>query len=195
MFAIVGLGNPGAKYQETRHNAGFWVLEALAKKLKLSNSDFKERGGARYAKTSLAGEDVILVAPERYMNLSGQAINSLVSFFKLEPSNIIVIHDELDLAPGVVRVKLGGSHAGQKGVLDISSVLGSKDFYRVRLGIGHPRDSETQSSFDVSDWVLSKPLPEDRAKFEKAIEIACDSVELLLSEGLEKTQRVIHARS
>ena len=156
---IVGLGNPGADYERTRHNAGFWLVDAIAEDLRASFTSEKSFSGL-VAKARVQAEQVLLAKPQTYMNRSGQCVGALVRFYKLEAQEILVLHDELDLFPGQVKVKQGGGHAGHNGLRDIQSVLGSADFWRLRLGIGHPRTLNLTQ--EVADFVLHPPRREDQ---------------------------------
>ena len=156
---IVGLGNPGADYERTRHNAGFWLIDAIAEDLRASFTNEKSFSGL-VAKARVQAEQVFLAKPQTYMNCSGQCVGALARFYKLEAQEILVLHDELDLYPGQVKVKQGGGHAGHNGLRDIQSVLGSTDFWRLRLGIGHPRTLNLTQ--EVADFVLHPPRREDQ---------------------------------
>jgi PTH1 family peptidyl-tRNA hydrolase len=156
---IVGLGNPGADYERTRHNAGFWLIDAIAEDLRASFTNEKSFSGL-VAKARVQAEQVFLAKPQTYMNRSGQCVGALARFYKLDAQEILVLHDELDLFPGQVKVKQGGGHAGHNGLRDIQSVLGSADFWRLRLGIGHPRTLNLTQ--EVADFVLHPPRREDQ---------------------------------
>jgi PTH1 family peptidyl-tRNA hydrolase len=156
---IVGLGNPGADYERTRHNAGFWLIDAIAEDLRASFTNEKSFSGL-VAKARVQAEQVFLAKPQTYMNRSGQCVGALARFYKLEAQEILVLHDELDLYPGQVKVKQGGGHAGHNGLRDIQSVLGSADFWRLRLGIGHPLTLNLTQ--EVADFVLHPPRREDQ---------------------------------
>ena len=156
---IVGLGNPGADYERTRHNAGFWLIDAIAEDLRASFTNEKSFSGL-VAKARVQAEQVFLAKPQTYMNRSGQCVGALARFYKLEAQEILVLHDELDLYPGQVKVKQGGGHAGHNGLRDIQSVLGSADFWRLRLGTGHPRTLNLTQ--EVADFVLHPPRREDQ---------------------------------
>jgi len=159
---IVGLGNPGNEYVDTRHNAGFWFLDELARMYHGTfKNDKKFFGDA--VKIQINAKDVWLLKPNTFMNLSGQALQALAQFYKINLENIVVIHDELDLDPGVARLKKGGGHGGHNGLRDISTRSG-KDFWRIRLGIGHPGDRNK-----VTGYVLNKPSKDDRISIERAI--------------------------
>lgn len=134
---FVGLGNPGPDYEATRHNAGFWWIDALARELKVNLVPERSYYGLA-GRTSVNGQSVWLLQPQTFMNLSGKSVASLARFFKIQPEEILVVHDELDLPPGQVKLKRGGSHAGHNGLRDIHAQLGSPDYWRLRIGIGHP---------------------------------------------------------
>jgi len=153
---FVGLGNPGPEYEQTRHNAGFWWLDAVARELKINLTPDKSYHGL-VARTSVHGQSVWLLAPQTFMNLSGKSVASLANFFKVSPQEILVAHDDLDIAPGEAKLKLGGSHAGHNGLRDIHAQLGSDQYWRLRLGIGHPG-----SKAEVLNWVLKKPSLDHR---------------------------------
>lgn len=171
MKLFVGLGNPGIKYQETRHNMGFMVIDALAAMLgvDIDKTDFK----GVYARFKYKGEDVILFKPLTYMNLSGEALIQIKQFFKVENEEIVVIFDDLDLEPGQVRLRLNGSSGGQKGMQNIIELLGSQDIKRIRIGIGKP-------PFNAIDYVLGRPGPEEKNKIEQAIKNASDALKDIL---------------
>lgn len=185
--AIIGLGNPGSGYRETRHNAGFWFLEALARRHGVELRH-EPRYMARACKTVLDGRDAWLLAPETYMNRSGQAVGALARFFKLPPECFLVAHDDLDLPPGTARLKRGGGHGGHNGLRSLIEHLG-KDFMRLRLGIGHPGHKD-----DVVDYVLSRPSQEERRAIEQAIDRALDVVPELVSGELQRAMNALHAK-
>lgn len=150
--AIIGLGNPGAKYALTRHNAGFWCVDALAQAHSVQLRP-DARLQAELGRLQLAGADCWLLKPQQFMNQSGRAVQGLMAYYRLSPENLLVVHDELDLAPGVVRLKKGGGHGGHNGLRDIISALGGRnDFWRLRLGIGHPGERDK-----VVSYVLDRP--------------------------------------
>ena len=185
---IVGLGNPGPEHTATRHNAGFWFLDEVAARLRVSL--VPERGYFGLAgRANVSGQTVWLLKPTTYMNLSGKSVAALARFFKIEPAEILVAHDELDLLPGQVKLKQGGSHAGHNGLKDIHAQLGSGDYWRLRIGIGHPgvRDQ-------VIDYVLRKPSPEHRVEIEKSIEQALSGLDLLLADDMTRATMKINAR-
>ncbi len=164
---VVGLGNPGAQYDDTRHNAGFWYVEQLARAYGVSLQPEKKFFGLT-ARITIAGEDVRLLNPTTFMNRSGQAVGAISTFFKIPPQSILVVHDELDLPAGIGRLKQGGGHGGHNGLRDIISALGNnRDFLRLRLGIGHPGQSK-----EVINYVLNKPSVSDRLKIDSVIDEA-----------------------
>jgi PTH1 family peptidyl-tRNA hydrolase len=160
---IVGLGNPGAQYARTRHNVGFWLVDRLGASLRADSKYHAEIGSA-----SLAGQRVVLMKPTTYMNRSGQAVGAYVRFFKIPVAQVLVVHDELDLPPGTVRLKQGGGHGGHNGLRDVSAQLGA-DYRRLRIGIGHPGSADL-----VTDYVLGNPAPDDRIAIEQAIDRAIE---------------------
>lgn len=191
---FVGLGNPGPEYAGTRHNAGFWWVDAAARELKTSLAfDRGVQGlvarlnphGAHIASTT----PIWLLEPQTFMNLSGRSVSALVRFFKIEPEQILVIHDELDLLPGQMKLKLGGGAAGHNGLKDILAQLGTPDFWRLRIGIGHPGDRA-----EVTNWVLRKPAPDQREAIEKCIAQSIEALPLLIDGPMERALMKIHAR-
>ncbi|BBF15663.1 aminoacyl-tRNA hydrolase [Haemophilus influenzae] len=178
---IVGLGNPGDKYTDTRHNAGEWLIERLARRFNVSlNPESKFFG--KTARTLVNGKEVRLLVPTTFMNLSGKAVGALASFYRIKPEEILVIHDELDLPPGTAKLKQGGGHGGHNGLKDIVAQLGNKNnFYRLRIGIGHPGHRDL-----VAGYVLNKPSPADRNALEKVLDEATDCVEMIFRDGMIK---------
>jgi PTH1 family peptidyl-tRNA hydrolase len=185
---LVGLGNPGPEYEATRHNAGFWWLDAAARKLGVTLVPQRSYFGLA-AKTGTAQDAVWLLQPMTYMNLSGKAVASLARFYKIAPQEILVAHDELDLLPGQVKIKFGGGHAGHNGLRDIHAQLGSPDYWRLRLGIGHPGVKA-----EVVDYVLRKPPAEQREQIEQTIAKSMDALDLLLAGEMERAMMKVHAR-
>ncbi|WP_342120434.1 aminoacyl-tRNA hydrolase [Haemophilus influenzae] len=178
---IVGLGNPGEKYADTRHNAGEWLIERLARHFNVSlNPESKFFG--KTARTLLNGKEVRLLVPTTFMNLSGKAVGALASFYRIKPEEILVIHDELDLPAGIAKLKQGGGHGGHNGLKDIVAQLGNNNnFYRLRIGIGHPGHRDL-----VAGYVLNKPSPADRDALEKVLDEATDCVEMIFKDGMVK---------
>ncbi|WP_137893250.1 aminoacyl-tRNA hydrolase [Ramlibacter sp. 2FC] len=183
---FVGLGNPGPEYEDTRHNAGFWWIDALARELKLSLVPDKGYH-AQVARTSLHGQTVWLLKPQTFMNLSGKSVAALARFFKIQPQEILVAHDELDIVPGQVKLKRGGSHAGHNGLRDIHAQLGSPDYWRLRLGVGHPGVKS-----EVVNWVLKKPSPEHRAAIDDCIARALKALPALIAGEMDKATLLVH---
>ena len=178
---IVGLGNPGDKYADTRHNAGEWLIERLARRFNVSlNPESKFFG--KTARTLVNGKEVRLLVPTTFMNLSGKAVGALASFYRIKPEEILVIHDELDLPSGIAKLKQGGGHGGHNGLKDIVAQLGNNNnFYRLRIGIGHPGHRDL-----VAGYVLNKPSPADRNALEKVLDEATDCVEMIFKDGMVK---------
>ena len=189
---FVGLGNPGSEYEATRHNAGFWFIDELAGRLKATLLPERSYFGtvARVNRPTPGVDGPIwLLEPMTFMNLSGKSVAALARFFKIEPGEILVVHDELDLMPGQVKLKLGGSHAGHNGLKDIHAQLGSADYWRLRLGIGHPGVKA-----EVVDYVLRKPPKEQREAIDKGIEQSLSALDLLLSGDMERAMMKVHAK-
>ena len=183
---FVGLGNPGPEYEATRHNAGFSWLDALARELKVSLVLDKSYYGV-VARTTVKDQTLWLLAPRTFMNLSGKSVGALARFFKIKPEEILVAHDELDIVPGQLKLKFGGSHAGHNGLRDIHAQLGSADYWRLRIGVGHPGVKA-----EVIDWVLKKPSQEHRAAIEDCVERSLKAVPELLKGEMEKATMLIH---
>lgn len=186
---IVGLGNPGPQYEDTRHNAGVWFLNALARKLNTSLQTDKRFFGD-LAKVKFQGEDVWLLFPTTYMNRSGQAVGALSKFFKIQPSEILVAHDELDMLPGQLKIKKGGGHAGHNGLRDIQAHIGTNDYWRARIGIGHPRTLNLQQG--VADFVLHRPSTEQQQEIDFCVNILLKHMDLILNGQIAKATTQIH---
>jgi len=185
-FLVVGLGNPGKQYAGNRHNVGAMVADVLAGRV---NAKFKNhKAVADIVETRFAGSRVVLAKPRSYMNLSGGAAATLARFFSIEPGNVIAVHDELDLPPATIRVKSGGGEGGHNGLRSMSAALGTKDYLRVRFGIGRP-----PGRMEAADYVLRDFSAAERKDLEVDIEHAADAVELLIEFGLEATQNQLHA--
>ena len=181
---VVGLGNPGKEYERTRHNAGFWLVERFA----LQSSAALRKDGKFQALVGRHGASgAWLVLPQSFMNSSGRPVQMLAGFFKIPPEQILVVHDELDFAPGVAKMKQGGGIAGHNGLKDISQRLGSHDYWRLRLGIGHPGDKDA-----VVDYVLQKPSSEDRGEIDGAIARSIEILPLCLSGDLQGAMQKLH---
>lgn len=185
---LVGLGNPGPEYEATRHNAGFWWIDEVARKLGATLVPERSHFGL-VARVNRPDGPVWLLEPMTFMNLSGKAVASLARFFKIAPEEILVAHDELDLLPGQMKLKLGGSHAGHNGLKDIHAQLGSPDYWRLRLGIGHPGVKA-----EVINYVLRKPAPEQREAIEKAIDQSLPALDLILAGDMERAMMKVHAK-
>ncbi len=186
---IAGLGNPGTEYEATRHNAGFWFVDEVARALKTSLLPQSSYFGLM-ARTQGPGAPLWLLQPMTYMNLSGKSVAALARFFKIEPAEILVAHDELDLLPGQVKLKTGGSHAGHNGLKDIQAQLGSADFWRLRIGIGHPGVRA-----EVVDYVLRKPPAAERALIDDSIARSLGALDDLLSAEMARAQMTLHANN
>lgn len=183
---LVGLGNPGPEYEATRHNAGFWWIDAVARDMKLSLALDKAYHGV-VARTTWNGQTLWLLQPRTFMNLSGKSVSALARFFKIKPEEILVAHDELDIVPGQLKLKFGGSHAGHNGLRDIHAQLGSSDYWRLRIGVGHPGVKS-----EVINWVLQKPSQAHRAAIDEAIERSLKALPPLLEGQMEKAMMQIH---
>ena len=186
---FVGLGNPGTEYEATRHNAGFWWVDALADKLGLRLVADRPYQGL-VARLNRPGADPVwLLEPMTYMNRSGVSVAALARFFKIAPQQVLVVHDELDLLPGQAKLKQGGSAAGHNGLKDIQAQLGTPDFWRLRLGIGHPGVKA-----EVVNYVLRKPAPDQRELIEKKIEDTLVASDALLGGDMARALALIHAQ-
>lgn len=185
---IVGLANPGAKYEETRHNAGEWLVNEIARQFNVSLKEDPKYFG-KVAKIQTAQGEVRLLVPTTFMNLSGKAVGSLANFYRIKPEEILVAHDELDLPCGVAKIKQGGGHGGHNGLKDIVASLGNQNnFYRVRIGIGHPGHKDL-----VAAYVLGKPSPTDKPLIDAAIDEASRCIELLFKDGIVKATNRLNA--
>jgi len=186
---IVGLGNPGEKYASTRHNTGFWFVDELARryqgKFRIEAKFFGE-----VCRITVNGRDCWLLKPGTFMNRSGKSVSALARFYKIDVENLLLAHDELDLDPGIVRLKLGGGHGGHNGLRDSASAMNSRDFYRLRLGIGHPGHKD-----QVTDYVLSRPSRNEQQHIEQAIDAASDQLEGLLAGEYQRVMNELHRSS
>jgi PTH1 family peptidyl-tRNA hydrolase len=187
---IVGLGNPGPEYALTRHNAGFWLVDQLANSLPGCRLQRETRFNAFVAKTVIAGNEVWLLEPQTFMNRSGQSVGGIARFFKILPDEILVVHDELDLAPGAAKLKKGGSSGGHNGLKDITAALGTQDYWRLRLGIGHPRTMGIQQP--VADFVLHRPRKEEQNLIEEAIDKSVRILALAVEGKLDIATMQLH---
>ena len=183
---LVGLGNPGPDYDATRHNAGFWFVDGAARALKTTLLMDRSYHGL-VARTTVQGQTVWLLEPQTFMNLSGKSVAALARFFKINPDEILVVHDELDLAPGEAKLKFGGSHAGHNGLRDIHAQLGTGDYWRLRLGVGHPGVKS-----EVIHWVLKKPTLDHRIAIDQCIDRALTALPALLAGDMNKAMLLIH---
>ena len=183
---LVGLGNPGPDYDATRHNAGFWFVDGAARALKTALVMDRSYHGL-VARTAFEGQTVWLLEPQTFMNLSGKSVAALARFFKINPDEILVVHDELDLAPGEAKLKFGGSHAGHNGLRDIHAQLGTGDYWRLRLGVGHPGVKS-----EVIHWVLKKPTLDHRIAINQCIDRGLTALPALLAGDMNKAMLLIH---
>ena len=186
---FVGLGNPGPQYEQSRHNAGFWWIDQAADALGLKLAPKASFHGL-VAQTRLAGHNVWLLQPQTFMNRSGQSVAALARFYKIAPEEILVVHDELDLPPGAVKVKHGGGHAGHNGLRDLHSQLGSPAYWRLRLGIGHPGNKQA-----VIGWVLSRPPASDLDAIVRAIDDSVRYLDAFAAGEFDEATKGIHTAS
>lgn len=182
MLLIVGLGNPGEEYEHTRHNAGFDTVDKIAAEIGVRY--WKNECGALTGKGAYHDIDVVLAKPQSYMNTSGGPVKQLMNAYGVSPDHLVVIHDELDIDPGTIRVKFGGGHAGHNGLRSICDKLGTRDWFRVRCGIGRP-----PGRMPVADYVLSIPKKDAADDFAQATDLGCEAALFLIEHGLEKTQQ------
>jgi PTH1 family peptidyl-tRNA hydrolase len=189
---IVGLGNPGPEYETTRHNAGFWLADHFADDLS-ARFRLEKSFSAWVAKGRFDGEAVLLAKPTTFMNRSGLAVGALLRFYKLQPQQVLVLHDELDLLPGHVKLKQGGGHAGHNGLRDIQRELGTPDFWRLRVGVGHPRTLGLAQQ--VVGFVLNTPKREELAKIEAVIDRARAILPALLRGRFDQAQNQLHGEN
>ena len=184
---VVGLGNPGPNYAKTRHNLGFMVADLLAERI---GSGFKvhKKSGAEVTTGRLGGRAVVLAKPRAYMNESGRQVGPLAKFYSVPPADVVVLHDELDIDFGRIRLKLGGGEGGHNGLRSVAAALGTKDFQRVRIGVGRPPGRK-----DPAAYVLENFSAVERPEVPTICEQAADAVELLLAQGLEAAQNTVHA--
>jgi PTH1 family peptidyl-tRNA hydrolase len=186
---IAGLGNPGRQYEQTRHNAGFWFLDAVCDACHTTLKK-ESRFHGEVIKTLINNEPVWLLKPDTFMNLSGQSVAALANFYKIEPGQILIVHDELDLPPGVARLKQGGGHGGHNGLRDSIARLGSKEFYRLRLGIGHPGDKS-----QVHDYVLHRPSRDDDIAIRQGIDEALAVLPDVVTGQWDRAMNQLHSRT
>lgn len=188
MKLVVGLGNPGRKYEDTRHNAGFWWLDAVARVARVT---FRRESRFHGEVARVPGSDLWLLKPETFMNESGRAVGALAAFYRIEPAEILVAHDELDLPPGAVRLKFGGGLSGHNGLRDVAPVLGTQDFWRLRIGIGHPREI-AQNQQEVVDFVLHPPRAEERKAIDSALDKALEIWPLVAAHDMQAAMHRLH---
>ena len=186
--AIVGLGNPGPEHLTTRHNAGFWFVDLLARRAGAEFRDYRKYSGET-ARIGLGGQDLILLKPSTYMNRSGLSIRQLSDFFKIAPEQILIAHDEMDLPVGGIRLKHGGGHGGHNGLRDAIAHIGDS-FWRLRLGVGHPGNKA-----DVIDYVLTRAPRAEEDLILEAVTAAADCMPLLLEQGAERAMTKLHSRA
>ena len=184
---IVGLGNPGRQYEKTRHNAGFWFIDELARRYSASFK-LESRFSGEVSKANIDDHTVWLLKPTTFMNKSGLATRQLASFYKIPVENILIVHDELDLSPGTVRLKSSGGHGGHNGLRDLHAHL-SKEYWRLRLGVGHPGDRNK-----VVDYVLSQPSKNEAIEISRAIDNTADYIQLILAGEMQKAMNQLHTK-
>ncbi len=190
---IVGLGNPGSKHEADRHNAGFWFIDRLAAQHKQFLQTEKRFNG-RVAKIQIEGQDIFLLEPDTFMNLSGESVGPLCRFHKIKPNEVLVAHDELDLKAGTARLKLGGGNGGHNGLKDIQQHLSSPQFWRLRFGIGHPRDLPGElSRMDVADYVLKKPSSDEQSKIDLSLSKGIKVLPLLINGDSQNAMQILHS--
>ncbi len=187
---LVGLGNPGDKYEATRHNAGFWFIDQIA-----TQTNSKLALDAKFfGLVGKLNQEVWLLKPTTFMNASGKAVAALANYYKITPAEILVIHDELDLPTGTAKLKLGGRHGGHNGLKDIHAALGTADYWRLRLGIDHPGPSSPNKANEVINYVLKAPLKQEKDALEANIHAACGVVPLLLAGDFESAMLKLHTK-
>ncbi|MDQ3617915.1 MAG: aminoacyl-tRNA hydrolase [Pseudomonadota bacterium] len=183
---IVGLGNPGPEHARTRHNAGFWFVDALADKLG-ARFGLESKLFGETAKVEIAGQSVWLLKPATFMNLSGKSVTTALRYWKIEPGQALLAHDELDLTPGTARLKFDGGHGGQNGLRDTIRLLGAGQFHRLRVGIGHPGHKD-----GVTPWVLGRPGTDDEIMIRRAIDDAIDVMPLAVAGDFNEAMKRLH---
>ena len=188
LLAVAGLGNPGDRYARTLHNAGFWCVDEIARRSAATFS-YEKRFDADVCRVSMHGTDVWLLKPMSHMNLSGQPVRAFTDYYRIPAERLLVAHDEIDLAPGTVRLKSGGGHGGHNGLRDVIQHCGS-DFMRLRIGVGHPGRKEL-----VTGYVLKPPPGEMQPVLERAVDDAADAVSVLVDRGIDETMKELHTRS
>ena len=184
---IAGLGNPEEKYERTLHNAGFWFVDALARKY-VGVWRFEKKFDAELCRMNLHGDDIWLVKPQSYMNLSGQPVRGMIDYYRLKPTALLVAHDEIDLPPGTVRLKKGGGHGGHNGIRDVIKHCGA-EFIRLRIGVGHPGEKS-----QVTNYVLKRGPADIETEVERAIDDAIAVLPTLLDDGLDAAMKKLHTK-
>ena len=184
---IVGLGNPEDKYERTLHNAGFWFADALARKFG-GQFRYEKKFDADFCRINVAGEDIWLVKPQSYMNMSGGPVRAMIDYYRLNPRHLLVAHDEIDLPPGTVRLKKGGGHGGHNGIRDVIRHCGA-DFMRLRLGVGHPGEKDK-----VTGYVLKRGSADVERAVEDNIDEVISVLPLLLEDGLNAAMKELHTK-
>lgn len=187
---VVGLGNPGAEYERTRHNAGCWAIDAMARVLGAGSFSADKKMKADIASAQVDGRKIWFLKPQTFMNCSGQSVGPFARFHDIRPNEVLVLHDELDLLPGQLRVKLGGSSGGHNGLKDIQSVLSTPDYWRLRIGIGHPRS--LQFNQGVADFVLHRPRQDEQIEIDRALDRVAAESRLLVQGDMAAAQRLLH---
>jgi PTH1 family peptidyl-tRNA hydrolase len=190
MKLVVGLGNPGAKYEATRHNAGFWWLDAIAR---ASRAEFRREARFSGEVARVPASDLWLLKPSTFMNESGRAVGAFATFHRIDAAEVLVAHDELDLPPGGIKLKFGGGLSGHNGLRDIAPALGTQDFWRLRIGIGHPRDVAA-SQQEVVDYVLHAPRAEERKAIDTALDKAMDIWPLVTAHDMQAAMLKLHTK-
>lgn len=187
MYLIVGLGNPGAKYAHTRHNVGFDVMEALSRKLGVSIA--RERDNALVGECFVGGQKVILAMPQTYMNLSGEAVLPLASYYKIPPENLLVVYDDIDIPQGHIRIRKNGSAGTHNGMRSIVGLLGYENFPRLRVGVGQKREG-----YELADWVLGHYIGEEQEVADKAFALAADAIVDYIQNGIDSAMRTYNTK-
>ena len=187
MYLIVGLGNPGAKYAHTRHNVGFDVMEALSRKLGVSIS--REKDEALVGECFVGGQKVILAMPQTYMNLSGEAVSRLARWYKIEPENLMVVYDDIDIPQGHIRIRKNGSAGTHNGMRSIVGLLGYENFPRLRVGVGQKREG-----YELADWVLGHYIGEEKEVADKAFQQAADAIVDYIENGIDSAMRTYNTK-
>ena len=187
MLIIAGLGNPGKEYENTRHNAGFMVMDALAEKIGADISEKKHK--ALCGKSVIGGEKVILMKPQTYMNSSGESIRAAADYYKVDPEDILIVYDDISLAPGQLRIRAKGSAGGHNGIKNIIAMTGTQNFMRIKVGVG-----EKPKGWDLADYVLGRFDNADRAKVEEAIRHAMDAAVLMMQGDVDKAMNDYNSR-